>query len=87
MRKWGHLSSYHVYTRSYSHSNVKNGSVFVCVADDSKKSVTVWAKVLKASEISYLAPSENAMDHEYYGSGSIYASRFSTLSNIIDLSK
>ena len=32
-------------------------------ADDSKNSVTVWANYLSASERSYLALSENAMDY------------------------
>ena len=35
---------------------------FVFSADASKKSVTVWAKHLRASERPYLALSENAMD-------------------------
>ena len=38
MKKWGHLSSYHVY------------SFFVFSADASKKSVTVCRKYLRASE-------------------------------------
>ena len=40
----------------------KKGSFFVFSADASKKSVTVWRKYLPASERSYLALSENAMD-------------------------
>ena len=41
----------------------KNLSYFVFSADDSKTSVTLWAIYLKASEISYLAFSENTMDY------------------------
>ena len=40
----------------------KNGSSFVPYADASKKSGTVWTKYLHASERSYFALSENAMD-------------------------
>ena len=47
---------------SYGHENVKSDSSFVFSADDSKVSVTVWAKYLGASERSYLVLSENAMD-------------------------
>ena len=62
MKKWGHLSSYHVYSRSYGHKNVKDCSFFVFSADTSQNSVTVWTKYLLASERSYLALSENAVD-------------------------
>ena len=63
MRKLGHLSGYHVYSQNYGHKNVKNGSSsFVCFVDDSKVSLTVWAKYLGASEIPYLVLSENSMD-------------------------
>ena len=41
---------------------VENDSFFVFCADDCEKSVTVWRKYLLASEKSYLALSENAMD-------------------------
>ena len=61
MKKWGHLFIYHVYSHSYVHQNVKNGSFFVFSADRSKKSVTVSAKYTNVSERSYLANSENAM--------------------------
>ena len=61
-KKWDRLSGYHVYSRSYGHENVKNGSFFVFSTGDSKKSVTVWIKYLRTSEKSYLALSENAMD-------------------------
>ena len=44
---------------SYGHDKVKNDYIF---ADDSKVSVTVWAKYLGPSERSYLGLSENAMD-------------------------
>ena len=53
-RSGGHLSSYHL--------NVINGSFFVISADDNKKLVIIWAKCLGASEKSYLAFSENAID-------------------------
>ena len=46
---------------NYGHENVKSDSSFVFSADDSKVSVTVWAKYLGASERSYLVLSENAM--------------------------
>ena len=60
---WGHLSGYQVYY-VYSHENIKNGSSsFVYSADDSKVSLTVWAKYLGESERSYLFLSENAMDY------------------------
>ena len=41
----------------------KIGSFFIFSADDSKKSVTVWAKFLSTLERCYLAPSENIMDY------------------------
>ena len=63
MRKLGHLSGYHVYSQNYGHKNVKSGSSsFVFSVDDSKVSLTVWAKYLGASERSYLVLSENSMD-------------------------
>ena len=37
--------------------------VFVFSADASQKSVIVWTKYLRASERTYLALSENAMDY------------------------
>ena len=40
----------------------KKGSFFVFPTDASKKPVTGWRKYLLASERSYLALSENAMD-------------------------
>ena len=40
----------------------KNSSFFVFSAYTTKKSVTVWTKYLRASERSYLALSENAID-------------------------
>ena len=40
----------------------KNGLFFVFSADASKKSVLVCTKYLRASERSYLAPPENAVD-------------------------
>ena len=55
--------SYHVYSWSYSHENVKNSSTFIISADGSKKSVTVWAKYLSTFEGSYLVFSENSMDY------------------------
>ena len=36
---------------------------YLSSTDDSKESVTVWAKYLNASEGSYLACSENAIDY------------------------
>ena len=63
MRKLAHLSGYHVYFRNYGHKNVKSGSSsFVFSVDDSKVSLTVWAKYLGASERYYLVLSENYMD-------------------------
>ena len=62
MRKMDHLSGYYVYSRSDGHENVKSGSSFAFSADDSKASVTVWAKYLGESERSYLLLSENPMD-------------------------
>ena len=47
---------------SYDHENVKSDSSFVVSADDSKVSVTVWAKYLRALERSYLVLPENAID-------------------------
>ena len=41
----------------------KNGSCYVLSAGYTKKSVSVWAKYLIASERSYLALSENTMDY------------------------
>ena len=35
--QWGHFSSYHVYCQNYGHQNVKNGSLVVFAADDSKQ--------------------------------------------------
>ena len=48
-------------TRRVSHQNVKNGLFFVFSADNSTKSVTVWAKYLSASKKSYWVLSENGM--------------------------
>ena len=47
---------------SYGHENVKSDSSFVFSTDDSKVSVTVWVKYLRASERSYSVLSENVMD-------------------------
>ena len=47
---------------SYGHENVKSDSAFIFSTDDSKVSVTVWAKYLRASERSYSVLSENVMD-------------------------
>ena len=55
------MSGYHAYSKSYSHQNVKNGLFFVFSADNSKKSVKVWAKYLSASKKSYWVLSENGM--------------------------
>ena len=41
----------------------QNISFFVYSADNSKNSITVWAKYLSASKSTYLAPSENALDY------------------------
>ena len=41
----------------------KMAHFFVFSADNSKISVTVWAKYVSASERSYLALLENAMDY------------------------
>ena len=49
--------------KSYG-QNVKECSFFVfSTKNDSKNSVTVWAKCLSASEICYLAFLENTMDY------------------------
>ena len=53
-QKWGHLSGYHVYTWSYGHENVKNGSFFVFSAVDCQTLITVWAKYLGALKRCYL---------------------------------
>ena len=63
MGKLGHLADCHVYSRNYGHKNVKSGfSSFAFSVDNSKVSLTVWAKYLGASERSYLVLSENSMD-------------------------
>ena len=63
MRKLGHLSGCHVYSRNYGHKNVKRGSSsLVFSVDDSKVSLIVWAKYLGVSERSYLVLSENSMN-------------------------
>ena len=63
MRKLVHMSGYHVYSRNYGHKNVKSGSSYFSFSvDDSKVSLTVWAKYLGESERSYLVLSENFMD-------------------------
>ena len=63
MRKLGHLSGYHVYSRNDGHKNVKSGSsFFVFSVHDSKVSLTVWVKYLGAFERSYLVLSETSMD-------------------------
>ena len=63
MRKLGHLSGCHVYSRNDGHKNVKSGSsFFVFSVDDIKVSLTVWVKYLGAFEGSYLVLSENSMD-------------------------
>ena len=73
MRKLGHLSGYHVYSRNYGYKNVKNGSSsFVFSVDDRKVSLTVWAKYLGASETS-----ENSMDCSIL----MVISKMSTLEN------
>ena len=59
MKKWGHLSIYHVYEGMVI--NMPNWLIFVFSAHDSKKLVTVCAKYLNASERSYRVLSENAM--------------------------
>ena len=48
---------------SYSQCNVKNCSFFAFYADDSKTSITVWAKCLRESERTYSAFSESTMDY------------------------
>ena len=78
MRKFGHLSGYHVCSRNYGHKNVKSGSLsFVFSVDDSKVSFTVWAKYLGVSERSYLVLSENSMDYWIL----MLISKMSTLEN------
>ena len=60
------------------HKNMKSGSSsFVFSVDDSKVSLTVWAKYLGASERSYLILSENSMD----GWILMVISKMSTLEN------
>ena len=61
MRKIGHLSSYHIYSPSYGHSDAKMAHFFVFSADTSKKLVTVWAKYLNAPERSYWVLSKHGM--------------------------
>ena len=66
IRKWDHLSIYHVYSKFYGHYNVKNSLFFIFFADHSKEVVTVWPKYLSASVrsyLSYLLYSENATDY------------------------
>ena len=41
----------------------QNGSFYVLFAENSKKSVPVWARYLGVSERSYLALLENVMDY------------------------
>ena len=41
----------------------KNGLFFVFSANDSKRSITVWTKYLRAFERSYLPLLENAMNY------------------------
>ena len=53
-RKWDHFCIYHFYFQNYGYLNQKNDSFFVFSANDSKKSVTVWAQYLSASERSSL---------------------------------
>ena len=73
MRKSGHSSGYHVYSRNYGYKNVKSGSSsFVFSVDDRKVSLTVWAKYLGASETS-----ENSMDCSIL----MVISKMSTLEN------
>ena len=38
------LLSNYVYSWSYDHKNVINGSFFILSADDSNKTVTIWEK-------------------------------------------
>ena len=47
--------------------NVKNGPFFMFSADDSKKSVTLWAKYLSVPERSYCVLSENDMVNRLWG--------------------
>ena len=63
MRKEGHFSSYHVYSCSFGHFVVKNGSIFTFCADDSIKSVPVWVRYFNPSERYDLALLENDMDY------------------------
>ena len=58
---WSNFSIYHVYSQSYGHWIVKNGSCFAFSAGENKILVTIWAKYLSAPKRSYWVLSENAM--------------------------
>ena len=65
MKKWSHLSNYHVYFQSYGHWNVKIGSFFVFSVDNSKQLVTIWAKQLSPPLLEFF--SENGMVNSLCG--------------------
>ena len=49
MNKWSHLPTYHAFPQSYGQWNAKM-THFLFSADDRKKSVTISAKHVSASE-------------------------------------
>ena len=49
MNKWSHLPTYHAFPRSYGKKKTKM-THFLFSADDRKKSVTISAKHVSASE-------------------------------------
>ena len=62
-KKLGSFVYFDVYPWSYGHQNVKSGLFFVSSTDDSKKSVTVWAKYFSAPQRFYMALLENAIHY------------------------
>ena len=62
MKKWGHLSSFHVFFRRYAlHKLSKKVNFLQFYADLNKKSKSVKAIHIYASESSYYTLSENTM--------------------------
>ena len=61
MKKWSHMSIYHVYSQNYDQKCQKWPFLYF-LSDNSNNLVKVWANYLSTSERSYLFPSENTMD-------------------------